>query len=240
MMINTWKIVTLILGVMLIITNVIPAITGLFVLSNEVVSVELFVMSHCPFGTQAEKGILPAIQALGSNVDFKLRFVDYVMHGKPEIDEQLVQHCIQEEQPTKLIPYLNCFLEAGDGTGCLNSLNINVDSCVAATDAEFNVTNLFNDQSTWLSGYYPLFPVDDALNEQYKVQSADGRWGSPQIVINGVLTQVYPRSPQSYLTAICEAFTNAPSACNQALSNVNPSSGFGFSGSGSNSEGSCG
>src|SRR3989344_3434948 len=27
--------------------------------------VELFVMSHCPYGTQIEKGILPAINALG-------------------------------------------------------------------------------------------------------------------------------------------------------------------------------
>ncbi|HEY9704050.1 MAG TPA: hypothetical protein V6C58_16490, partial [Allocoleopsis sp.] len=28
-------------------------------------TVELFVMSHCPFGTQAEKGMLPALRALG-------------------------------------------------------------------------------------------------------------------------------------------------------------------------------
>ena len=60
--------------------------------------VELFVMSHCPYGTQIEKGIIPAIEKLGDNVDFVLEFCDYAMHGKKELDEQLVQHCIQKNE----------------------------------------------------------------------------------------------------------------------------------------------
>ena len=48
--------------------------------------VELFVMSYCPYGTQIEKGIIPAVQALGDKIDFNLKFVNYSMHGKKELD----------------------------------------------------------------------------------------------------------------------------------------------------------
>ncbi|MBL7054338.1 hypothetical protein ISS05_01105, partial [Candidatus Woesearchaeota archaeon] len=64
--------------------------------------VELFVMSHCPFGTQAEKGMIPAVKALGDKIDFKLRFVYYAMHPtQGEVEEQLNQYCIQKEQTSK-------------------------------------------------------------------------------------------------------------------------------------------
>jgi len=33
------------------------------------------------------------------------------MHDKKEIDENTVQHCIQQEQPDKYSDYLECFLE---------------------------------------------------------------------------------------------------------------------------------
>ncbi len=41
-------------------------------------------MSYCPYGTQAEKGILPVVALLGDKIDFKLRTVHYVLHGDKE------------------------------------------------------------------------------------------------------------------------------------------------------------
>jgi len=49
-------------------------------------------MSYCPYGTQIEKGILPVINALGNKIKFSLKFVDYAMHGKKEIDENSRQY----------------------------------------------------------------------------------------------------------------------------------------------------
>ncbi|MEM2131153.1 MAG: GILT family protein, partial [Candidatus Woesearchaeota archaeon] len=66
--------------------------------------VQLFVMSHCPFGTQMEKGILPVVELLGNKIDFKVRFVYYAMHGEVEVKEQLRQYCIQKEQQDKYLP----------------------------------------------------------------------------------------------------------------------------------------
>jgi glutaredoxin len=187
--------------------------------------VELFVMSHCPYGTMAEKGIIPAVELLGNKIDFKLRFVYYAMHPTyGEVEEQLNQYCIQKEEPSKLIPYLKCFLKDGDGETCLTTANINsakLSACTAAADTEFEITKNLEDESLWLSGRFPLFNIDKELNAQYSVQ------GSPSLVING--EQISSgRSPAAYLSVICAAFNTAPEECSQTLSDQQYSPGFGY------------
>jgi hypothetical protein len=190
-------------------------------------AVELFVMSHCPYGTQAEKGIIPAIELLGDKIDFKLRFVYYAMHpSQGEVEEELNQYCIQKIQPDKLISYLKCFLQEGDSASCLTEVGINkvtLNSCTASADKEFGILENKNDKSKWLSGNYPLFNVDKELNELYDVA------GSPTLVINGVQVSS-ARDPASYLEVICSAFTegNAPEECSQELSTTSYSAGFGY------------
>ena len=54
-------------------------------------------MSHCPYGTQMEKALLPVIETLGANnVNFELKFNTYAMHDKVELDEQLTQYCVKK------------------------------------------------------------------------------------------------------------------------------------------------
>ena len=36
-------------------------------------NVEMFVMSHCPYGTQIEKGMLPVLDKIGKKIDFSER-----------------------------------------------------------------------------------------------------------------------------------------------------------------------
>lgn len=186
-------------------------------------AVELFVMSHCPYGTQIEKGILPVLQTLGSKIDFTLKFCDYAMHEKKELDEQLAQYCIQKDEPAKLTTYLQCFLNTGESTGCLAQAGIDqtkLKSCVSQTDSQYKVTEKYNDKSTWVSGRFPAFDVYKADNDKYGVQ------GSPTLVING--TQAASnRDPQSLLKVICSAFNQAPEECNKQLSSATPSPGFG-------------
>lgn len=59
-------------------------------------TVQLFVMSYCPYGLQEEKGLIPAVQALGNKINFKLEFVSYSMHGQKEVNENLLQYCIDQ------------------------------------------------------------------------------------------------------------------------------------------------
>lgn len=196
-------------------------------------TIELFVMSYCPFGTQMQKGMLPVIETLGNKINFQLKFVSYAMHDKKELDENLVQYCIQKEAPSKLEPYLKCFLAAeGQGPTCLTSNNLNVDSCVKTTDTTYKVTANYNDKSTW-KGNFPPFDVNKADNEKYSVA------GSPTLIINGEEVQTN-RDPESLLKAVCSAFKTAPKECSTALSTAAPSSGFGFGTATSNNAAACG
>lgn len=168
--------------------------------------VELFIMTYCPYGTQAEKGIIPAIEALKGKADVKIRFVHYFMHGDKEEQETYTQICIREEQNTKFLPYLKCFLNASNSTDCLTKTGVDktkLTSCIA------------NKAKTY-------YAVDSDLSNKYGVQ------GSPTLVINGGQADFYPRSPSSALSTICSAFNTAPSECAASLSTENPSPGFGY------------
>jgi len=166
--------------------------------------VELFVMTHCPYGTQAEKGFIPAILELGDKIDAKIEFVHYFLH-EPEKTETPIQVCIREEQEEKFLPYLKCFLEDGDSDRCLSETGVNsakLNICLEEKADEYYAT-------------------DSELSEIYGVR------GSPTLVINGVQSNA-GRSAQAYLDGICDAFNDAPEECSLSLDSDNPSPGFGY------------
>lgn len=212
-----------------------PASQNITAAKKDKPEVELFVMSHCPYGTQIEKGLLPVLSALGDKIDFKLKFCSYAMHGEKELDEELNQYCIQKEEPAKLTSYLKCFLEDGNSTRCATAAGLNkgkINSCIASADKEFKVKEKYQDQSTWVSGRFPAFDVFKADNEKYGVQ------GSPTLVINGQQVSA-GRDSASLLSVICSAFNNQPAECQQQLSSTAPSPGFGSGTGGANSAGGC-
>jgi len=186
-------------------------------------TVELFVMSYCPYGTQIEKGMLPVLEALGNKIDFELKFCDYIMHDEKEITENLVQYCIQKEQNDKFDDYLQCFLGDGDSIGCLDTTGVNknkVNSCVSKTDKQYKVSDNYKNKVGW-QGSYPGFDVNKTDNEKY------GVGGSPTLIINGQQVSSN-RDSASLLATICSAFETAPEECQTVLSSASPAPGFGF------------
>jgi len=197
--------------------------------------VKLFVMSYCPYGLQAQKALLPVMDLLGDKASIGVYFVDYIMHDKKEIDENLRQYCIQKEEEDKYINYLSCFVVAGETESCLTQAGINrslLSSCIAEADAEFGVIEGYNDKSTWLNGVFPLFNIHTDLNKQFGVS------GSPALVINGKIVNPSDRSPEAFKNIICEAFNSAPGECQTALSEEAASPSFGTE-TGGSSSGSC-
>ena len=196
--------------------------------------VKLFVMSYCPYGLQAQKVFLPVSELLGDKADMGVYFVDYIMHEKQEIDENLRQYCIQKEEKGKYTAYLTCFTQTGDYQECFSQAGIvsgRNTNCFFETDKDFMITALYNNKETWLSGLYPQFPLQTELNDQYGVQ------GSPTLVINDQVINLDPRSPENLKSIVCQAFNSPPEECSQTLSVEVPSIGFG-GGTGS-SGGSC-
>jgi protein-disulfide isomerase len=220
-------------------TNAAPAAVAEVTTKADKPTVELFIMSHCPFGTQAEKGMLPVAKALSEDIDFNLRFVYYAMHPtQGEVEEQLNQYCIQEEQNDKFLDYLECFLTDGDGEGCIEEIGIDraaLTTCTEAVDEEFSVIANLEDTSSWLNGRFPLFNIHATENELY------GVGGSPTLVINGQKIDGAPRDAANILDLVCSGFNNAPEECNTLdFDSATPSSGFGWDESASANIASCG
>jgi len=187
-------------------------------------AVELFVMSHCPYGTQIEKGMLPVVDLLGDKADIQVKFVNYAMHGKKEVDEELFQYCIKQEYPGQYFKYLQCFLNEGNTAECTKELGFDTNKlsdCTSKTDEEFGISADFADKSTWSGGRYPRFAIYDEKNKEYGVR------GSPTLVINGKSVSS-SRDSNSLKNAICNAFNKAPEECEQSLPTASPSPGFGF------------
>lgn len=173
--------------------------------------VDLFVMSYCPYGLQMERGFLPAVEALGNKIKFNLKFVDYTLHGQKEVDENLIQYCVQKSQPTKLNTYLKCFWKDSKGasSSCMKVSGINpalVNSCVAETKKQFN-------------------PTEKSLGINKEDAQKFGVQGSPTLVVNGT-TISSGRDASSVLKAICSGFSTEPKECQAKLSATAPTAGF--------------
>jgi hypothetical protein len=192
--------------------------------------VELFVMSYCPFGLQMEKAMIPVMELLQNYTNISIKFVYYAMHpGNGEVQENLRQYCIEKTQPNKYLDYLKCFVQNGSynnqnvSNQCLDEANVDrvlLEQCERETDALYNVTYYLSNKSTWLSGRFPLFLVNDKENKKYNVQ------GSPTLVINGKVVSV-ARTPEAIKEKICESFISPPKVCSTQLSDKQAQPGFG-------------
>ena len=188
-------------------------------------TVELFVMSYCPYGTQVEKGILPVLNLLGNKIDFELKFVDYAIHDKIELNEQTQQYCIQKQGKDTLLSYLGCFLEDGNSDRCVSETDINtsdLQKCITKTNDEYKTLVNYDDKTTWtnMNPPSPIFTIYKEDNLKYGVE------GSPELIINEEKISTY-RDSNSLLATICSAFTNPPSECETELSSTTPAPGFG-------------
>jgi hypothetical protein len=75
--------------------------------------VELYVMSLCPYGVQAENGLLPAARSLGPAVQVDIHFIAQesgdgfrALHGPPEVEENIRQLCALNRFPDKAFDYI--------------------------------------------------------------------------------------------------------------------------------------
>jgi hypothetical protein len=197
--------------------------------------VELFVMSYCPFGLQIEKGLIPVLDTLNDSVNFSVKFCGYAMHGKIELNEQLVQYCIQREHMDHYLSYLRCFLADGNTSGCMNLTGIDpmeIAVCTGLADTEYNITQNYYNQSTWIGGRFPPFGIYKEETERY------GIYSSPTLLVNGSVVDTN-RDSKSLLETICAGFGARPASCDANLSEAMPSPGFGYSDARNNQTGNC-
>ncbi|MFH1445118.1 MAG: hypothetical protein ABIF08_01410 [Nanoarchaeota archaeon] len=172
--------------------------------------VELFVMSFCPYGLQAENIMQSVVDLLGDKVDIIPQYIlsldgDGVrsLHGQYEWEEDGRQLCIMEEyNVAKLWEYLEVF-NSECNSGNLNTCwkeraeEIGIDVSVIEQCFEERVTELLRAQAT--------------------LSDAKGVTGSPTLLINGV-KYTGARDSESYKEAICSAFIDLPKECSEIIS----------------------
>jgi hypothetical protein len=85
-------------------------------------TLELFVMSYCPLGVQAEEKLIPIVKEFGDTIDFKLQFIAQEkeepspqditpftsLHGYLEVAEDIRQVLIAEAYPEQYLDYILC------------------------------------------------------------------------------------------------------------------------------------
>lgn len=183
--------------------------------------VNLFVMSFCPYGNQAEDTMLPVYDLLKDKVNWNIHYIVSVnndavtsLHGQPEVDQNEREACVLQESGTdkwwQFATYVNN--NCGSNGSCWQEAARNAGLDVAAID------NCVSSKGLSL------------MAGEAAATSEAGVSGSPTLIINGVETNsVYQYgNSQAYLAAICSGFNSAPQECSQQLATEgNTSSGGG-------------
>lgn len=191
---------------------------------------ELFVMSFCPYGVQAETVMKPVIDLLGTKADIKIRFIASVqgttvdsvqsLHGITEAQEDLRQLCIMKNYDQKT--FWNYLMEIDNNCyGKIDTKNAAaLDACWKSAATKFGIDIAKIQTCSNSTEGLDLLKADEKLTDQYGVS------GSPTLMINGVMYSG-SRSSEGFKQAICNGFTTAPAECNQTLSGSTEASATG-------------
>jgi hypothetical protein len=184
----------------------------------------MFVMSFCPYGNQAEAGLVPVVEQLADSAEFEPVYIIYVnasrngyecttndgveycsMHGNAElwqdVREKIIFNKYGEKKWAEYVGGVDSECSLTDiGTCWLTVANATgVDA--AAVTAEFDANK------------FAILDAEIAKAAQYGVRS------SPTILINDY-TYSGARTPVAYQAKVCEAFNSAPGACGTELSST--------------------
>lgn len=197
--------------------------------------IEAWIVSMCPYGTQAMNGMYYVAELFGDKADVVLRYITGVdgegnptaMHGEDERIENQRQACLREEQPDVFWDYVHCYVETGDPETCEATAGVDSDALEECFD-ERGAGYLLQDADDWETTYVP----------------AGGR-GSPSFFVNGVKVSEYSfssngRSPNNLKNILCCGMETPLEECSTELNTANPPTGYGVIGSStSTSAGSC-
>lgn len=180
-------------------------------------TVELYVMSFCPFGVQVEKVMKPVVALLGNSTDFRVYYIATVpgtdlstaksLHGNAEAIEDARQLCILAHSPASYWEYLSAF-----DTQCYSlwTNQTQLGACQKNVTDQLGITETIMGCMTGSEGF-ELLKVNSAAAKGAGITS------SPTIMING---QKYTgsRTSESIKQGICDHFDAAPDACSTVLS----------------------
>jgi hypothetical protein len=181
---------------------------------------DLYVMSFCPYGTQAETGMGPVVDLLKSKADIRIRYITTIsgttvdsvdsLHGPAEAKEDLRQTCINTYYPDQFWSYIKTFNEQ-----CYPSWRnaTALESCQKNTLATLSLDSAKIDTCTAGAEGITLLKADEAA------ATNNSATASPMLFVNGILYSG-TRTPEAYKQAICNSFETVPAECSTVLSSA--------------------
>ncbi|MFH1064838.1 MAG: hypothetical protein V1729_07165 [Candidatus Woesearchaeota archaeon] len=168
------------------------------------VPVTFYVMSQCPYGTQVEDAIEPVMKEIGTNIDFRLEFIAgevdggfQSLHGQPEVDGDIIQLCVQEQYPERLIEFVVC--QNKDVRDLVGS----IDKCAKQIGADADKIR------SCFEGAQGKKLMSESISKSMEVNAQ----GSPTIYIDGKLYQGQ-RDETSFKRTICQGLGEHPVCAN--------------------------
>ncbi len=174
-------------------------------------TVQLFVMSECPYGVQAEEAFFPVIKALAGQINFELHFIAndngdgtfQSLHGQKEVDENIRQVCAMKYYPNAYIDYISC---QNQNFNSGKDISTTWEECIAT--AKLDLTTI----KTCAEGT----EGKELFIENIKLAEEKGVGGSPTMYINDV-SYNSARTAAAFQQTVCGAFNTAPTSCDTVI-----------------------
>jgi ABC-type phosphate/phosphonate transport system permease subunit len=175
---------------------------------------ELYIFSYCPYGVVTLDSFAIVGKLLSNKANMKVKFFSD-MHGKHELQQNMIQECIQEVDPQRYWEYASKYLKT-IYSKCASTRDINCDKNESITlmkEVGIDVDKVMK-------------CVEERGEELYNRDISDaerfGLKGSPSLVINEVHVIGFDRSPEGIKRLICSSFIAPPDECSQVLSASSP------------------
>lgn len=172
---------------------------------TEAPTLEMYVMSQCPYGVQVLNAVAPVKEQLGDNLKLKIGYIGngnsaatfQSLHGAPEVKGNIAQLCAAKLSPDKYMKLIVCQNKNP------RAVDTNWKECApeAGIDAAALETCINGDEGVQL------------LTAAFAEAQQKGAQGSPTMFLNG---KPYEggRKPRDFLKAACAATTgDAPEPC---------------------------
>ena len=197
------------IGNFLLLERIEPVETVPEVPKKERPQVELYIFSYCPYGVSTLHSFAIVGKLFGNKAEMKVKFFSD-MHGEHELQQNMIQECIQEVDSSKYWDYAIKFQESVYSK-CARSRDVNCDkneSIALMKEIGIDISKVMK-------------CVEERGKELYNRDVNDanryGLTGSPSLVINGVKVIRFDRSPEGLKRLICSSFVNPPDECSQTL-----------------------
>jgi predicted DsbA family dithiol-disulfide isomerase len=174
---------------------------------------DLYVMSHCPYGVAAEQNLKTVLELFGDKINFSLYFIASEsspgtftsLHGQAEVDEDLRQVCAMKHYPADYFKYVLCVDEKPSDATIWQS---------CAQNASLDVNTL----KTCAEGS----EGKQLLSDNIKSGNDLGIGSSPTFMVNGKYQKGGAMPANDIKNLVCQ-YNAGLSGCDKTLAGASPS-----------------